>query len=182
MTEEWRPVVGWEGLYEVSDFGRVRSLDRVTRQKSRWGGSYNTFRKGRILASFPNGQYGYLCVGLHHCGRRLTQNIHSLVARAFLGPCPVNMEVCHGPNGHEDNSPSNLSYGTHTDNLSDRTRDGTELLGERNGNAKADKVIVARVRHLRRSGMTYKNISEQVGLSVSTICQIVTKRTWKHVQ
>lgn len=115
MNEIWKDVVGYSGVYDVSDFGRVRSLDRLTLVGSRW--------KGRILKQSP-ATGGHLTVSL--CNRKQkTRFVHQLVCEAFIGPCPDGMEVCHGPNGKLDNSISNLRYGTRSDNEKDKIRDGT---------------------------------------------------------
>lgn len=95
----WKPVEGYEGLYEVSDSGQVRSLP---------GGR----RLGKILCAIPRHKSGHLGVNLHKEGKRVTKHVHKLVAAAFIGPCPDGLVVCHGPNGVKDNSVSNLSYGT----------------------------------------------------------------------
>lgn len=99
----WRDVVGYEGLYQVSDTGQVRSLDRLKTDGRKI--------KQKILKQCQNNS-GHLHVGLTKNGRSLTKKVHKLVAEAFLGPYPNGHEVCHGPNGKTDNSIKNLSYGT----------------------------------------------------------------------
>lgn len=102
MTEEiWRPVVGYEGLYEVSSYGRVRSLDRYD--------SRNRFRKGRILKLSDNGR-GYLIVGLHSNNKVKNFLVHRLVAEAFL-PNPENLtEVNHKDEDKSNNCVDNLEW------------------------------------------------------------------------
>lgn len=121
MIEEWRDIAGYEGHYQVSDLGRVRSLDRVV-IGGRWG---KQKRKGIVLKHSSSGTSPYqaviLCVGAKH--KRCT--VHRLVAVAFLGPCPSGQEVRHGPSGKQDNRLTNLSYGTRSQNQLDRYRDGT---------------------------------------------------------
>ena len=114
----WRDIPGWEGLYQASDSGEVRSLERRA----------NTSRGSRkvpscILRQTPNGPY--LSVSLYKEGKRKSVRVHSLVASAFLGLCPPGQEVLHGPKGKEENSISNLSYGTHSENQLDQRRDGS---------------------------------------------------------
>lgn len=95
LVEEWRPVVGYEGLYEVSDWGRVRSLDRIVNGKNQWAKVvYKTLRKGKILTPIIiNGQYHLvrLCVNK----KQTPKLVHVLVAEAFI-PNPENKpEVDH---------------------------------------------------------------------------------------
>ena len=120
MIEQWRDVVGYEGYYQVSNLGRVKSLTRVVRHPN--GGLRRL--KSRYLQLTPNAR-GYLRVGLSKSGIVRTLEIHRVVAGAFLGPCPENQQVRHGPNGKLDNSVSNLCYGTKSEDALDRRRDGT---------------------------------------------------------
>lgn len=119
--ECWLPIEGYEDLYEVSDWARVRSLDRVLPHTRL--GTYR--RRGRLLVQFVD-QQGYLRVRLDRDRYRWSRQVHKLVAPAFLGPCPEGLIVRHGPNGQQDNRPSNLSYGTHSENNRDKRRDGTD--------------------------------------------------------
>jgi hypothetical protein len=115
MTEEWRDIPGYNGSYQVSDRGRVRSLPREAKHPT------GTCRlKGRILKHFF-AAFGYHEVGLQ--GK--TFRVHTLVATAFLGPKPKGHETRHGANGIDDNSAANLSYGTRQQNALDQRRDGT---------------------------------------------------------
>lgn len=119
--ERWRDVIGYEGLYQVSDLGRVRSVDRVVHHYR--GGPCRL--KGRIIRAVPHVPIRYLAVGLHKDGHRRVVYIHRLVMAAWVGPCPVGHEVRHGPEGVADNSVGNLCYGTRSENMYDGRRDGT---------------------------------------------------------
>jgi hypothetical protein len=108
MTEAWRDVPGYEGLYQVSDCGRVRSFHRG----------------GRVLRVCPNstGRLGLvLCLN----GSQRSFQVHRLVMAAFVGPCPDGMEVCHNDGNHLNNRLENLRYGTRSDNQYDRVKHGT---------------------------------------------------------
>lgn len=120
MAEErWLPVVGWEGFYEVSDQGRVRSLDRVS---TRNGRPYR--QRGRILKPWPTPPMGYLSVGLHGDGAVRRVRVHTLVLEAFVGPRPEGLVACHGPDGHRVNTPANLRWDTQPENCRDILRHG----------------------------------------------------------
>ncbi len=120
--ERWKGVVGYEGLYQVSDHGRVRSVDRVVRHYL--GGPKKLV--GKVLRPSPTGVSGYLATGLCKEGKGGTAYLHQIVMAAWVGPCPDGLEICHGPKGVEDNSLSNLSYDTHIQNCLDKRRDGTD--------------------------------------------------------
>jgi len=120
MKENWKNIKGYEGLYQVSDHGRVRSLDRVVSYRT--GGRRNWKGKVRKLSVSTA---GYLCVNLYKNGTPKPYSVHRLVALTFLGPCPKGLEVRHGVGGILDNTPKNLQYGTRSENYKDRIRDGT---------------------------------------------------------
>ena len=114
--EQWAAVVGWEGLYEVSDFGRVRSLRRWTPAG---------MRGGRILKPRRLPKTGYLRVSLCKNGERHDAYIHQLVLQAFVGPCPAGQEVRHLDGNPARNVRSNLCWGTKSENGYDKVRHGT---------------------------------------------------------
>jgi hypothetical protein len=126
MSEErWLPVVGFEGFYEVSDQGRVRSLDRQVMRHGGKASGYPLRIRGRVLA--PRRQEpGYSTVQLHLDGRPTKGFVHRLVMQAFVGPCPEGMEVRHINGDAEDSRLANLAYGTHSENLRDKLRHGTD--------------------------------------------------------
>ncbi len=102
MEEEWRPIKGYEGLYEVSNMGRVRSLDRVV--KDRWGN--NRIREGKIM-SLNKKKHGYFHVNLYDKNSiRKTYAVHRLVAMTFI-PNPNNLPQIN----HKDENPGNNSVG-----------------------------------------------------------------------
>jgi formamidopyrimidine-DNA glycosylase len=106
LREEWRPVKGCEGLYEVSNFGRVRSLpNRGTRGK---------FNNGKIKVPQKRGRY--LFVRLYKDGKGASFSIHRLVAEAFI-PNPYNLPVVdHIDTDCYNNCVSNLRWASHSDN------------------------------------------------------------------
>jgi hypothetical protein len=113
--EEWRPVVGYEGLYEVSNHGRVQSLDRtITFSDGR-----SRFARGRILKPWITN--GYQMVGLG----KVKRYVHDLVLEGHVGPKPLGYVARHGQLGSLVNSVENLCYGTYSDNEYDKLRDGT---------------------------------------------------------
>jgi len=134
MIEDWRAVYGYTGLYEVSNKGCVRSLGQVDRV-GRW-------RKPRTLKPGRNSR-GYFSVVLARRGIQKSHTVHSLVARAFIGPRRGRM-VLHGRQGKQVNVVGNLSYGTQSENVYDTYLDGTMT------NAKA--VVCIETGEIFRSG------------------------------
>lgn len=120
-TEQWRPIStpGFEGLYEVSSFGRVRSVARKVRAANR-----TINYKSRVLKqNIDSG--GYAQVTLCNHTRRQTVGVHVLVASAFIGQRPGNADVCHNDGRATHNHPHNLRWGSRSENCKDKTIHGT---------------------------------------------------------
>ena len=117
MSEEWKPVVGFEGYYEVSDMGRVRSLDRVVSGKD----GCTLSIKGQMMRPRPN-TTGYPFVRLRMRGKRGGYTVHRLVAKAFI-PNPDNLaEINHKNEDKTDNRVANLEWCDHSYNMRFGTR------------------------------------------------------------
>lgn len=116
MNEIWKPVVGHAG-YEVSDHGRVRSYF-LRGSKSR-----RTLRRPRLLSAAKD-SFGYRAVVLS----RKFIRIHALVAQSFIGPRPAGADVMHLDGSTDNNSLSNLRYGSRSENQSRVALEGGRLL------------------------------------------------------
>ncbi len=120
MNEIWKPIPSYEGVYEVSDMGRVRSLDRAVA----YGRFGNTSYKGRILKTRPTAK-GYPLVTLAVKGVVKPVYVHHLVLLAFVGERPetdARSEIRHLDGDKTNNSLDNLVYGTIHENWDDRRR------------------------------------------------------------
>lgn len=119
MSEIWKPVLGYEGLYEVSDHGRVRSLDRVV-PHSRYG---QQKRRGKVLKLAAAGD-GHVKIHLCRGGVERYHFVHTLVLEAHVGPRPEGMEACHSNGNPDDNTVPNLRWDTKSNNILDQVRHG----------------------------------------------------------
>lgn len=131
MTEIWKAVKGYEGLYEVSNLGNVRSLDRPFKNKQGIA-----IRKGRILTPFYEEQKGYYQVRLSKDGKNKTHRIHRLVASAFLDNPHNYTDVNHKDEVKTNNNVDNLEWCTRKYNNNygtkpERTR--KSMMGNTNG-------------------------------------------------
>lgn len=135
IKEYWKPVVGYEGLYMVSNWGRVKSLDRWVKSRN---GSVR-FYKGRILKPIT-GSNGYLFVNLCKDGKVKVFTVHRLVAEAFL-PNPHNYPcVNHKDENKQNNNVSNLEWCTAQYNNTYGTRN--ERAAEKTTNGKLSKTVL----------------------------------------
>jgi hypothetical protein len=120
IDEQWRDVNEWEGFYQVSNIGRYRSVNRILTSKT----GKKSYRRGVVKKPWVNNE-GYKTARLNRNGRTYCTTVHKLVARAWLGVPPLGQQVRHGTGGRLDNALPNLCYGTPTQDLEDRRRDGT---------------------------------------------------------
>ena len=120
--EEWKSVEGYEGFYEVSNHGRVRSLDRKV-WANRGNQKYLIPIKGKVLKDTFD-QDGYHMVSLYDKeGKQRTPKVHRLVLLTFVGSS--NLLACHRNGNIDDNRLENLYWGTDSDNTQDQIRHGT---------------------------------------------------------
>lgn len=190
--EVWRPVIDWEGFYAVSDFGRVRSLDRIDCRGHRL--------RGRILRPSPDGG-GYPQVTLCRDGVQHTRKVHHLVARAFHGPAwryknPAGwifrQEVRHIDGDPANRRADNLAWGTKAENQADRVVHGTTSRGERNGahtmphrrprgeRQGSAKLTDDQVQSIRLDNRLQRVIAAEHGVSQAHVSKIKRGETWSH--
>ena len=164
---EWRPVVGWETLYEVSEFGDVRRIGGTTCLPPR-------------LMSY----YSRLSVTLCHKSLNRRFNIHKLVAQAFLGPPPPGgdgveaIEINHIDGNWWNNHYTNLEYVTR---LQNRTHAMALGLLRRGEGVHSAKLTEDKVRAIRAIRAPIWMIAEIFGIGRTTVVEIRQKRAWKHV-
>lgn len=123
--EQWLPVVGYEGIYEVSDHGRVRSVERTVRRKD----GRTRVWKGRVLkpsVGRREPRISYPRVSLQFERRVRGVRVHVLVLEAFVGPRPKGWVACHNDGDINNNRLSNLRWDTYSSNNHDMVTHGTQ--------------------------------------------------------
>ena len=175
-AEEWREVAGYEGLYEVSSFGRIRSLERTKVTRNRWGQVIEARvpQKVRRLNIKPG---GYRNINLSKDGVVTTFPVQRVVCEAFHGPPAVGMEAAHWDGDPANNREDNLRWATPVENQSDRVRHGRDPGGSRNGRAKITPEIVSAIRR-RLASETGKALAAEYGISQSQVVHIKKGRCW----
>lgn len=116
----WIPIRGYEGFYEISNFGAVRSLDRMIPSKK----GKNRLAKGIILKQTKDSD-GYIIATLYQEGNYKKFKVHRLMLENFIGACPEGMQCRHLDGNNTNNSLQNLRWGTVSENNLDRVRHGT---------------------------------------------------------
>ena len=159
-SELWAPVPGYEGAYEVSTLGRVRSVARVV--EGRWG---LTRRAGGLLALHrANGRY--FKVSLCRDGKLTQHQVHRLVLLAFVGKPPAGFVCDHIDHDISNNRLTNLQWLSAVDN------------SRKKANAKLSAEVVARI---KQSGLAPSCIAKEYGISERHARSVLTGYRWKGV-
>jgi hypothetical protein len=173
-VETWKPVSGFEGLYEVSNLGRVRSLTRTI-------ANGRTF-EGVILKAICSNHYGHLKVSLSRNGTSCGRLIHRLVALAFIGPCPPDMECAHNDGDPTNNRAENLRWDTRKGNHADKREHGTAQVGENNSLSKLSEADVRAIIARRRRGELGTDLAKEFNVTSAAISAIIHKKNWAHIE
>lgn len=187
--EIWKPVVGREGFYAVSNLGRVKACAR-TRQCAdymhcRLGTT--THHKGAVqrqkerLLKHLVRHKGYLSVGLKAPQPRALGLVHRLVLEAFVGPCPEGMECCHNDGNPANNRLENLRWDSPLANNHDRARHGTLPRGSIIAWAKLNEAVVRSMREEAARGALHRELAAKHGVAKATATRAIRGLSWKHV-
>ena len=171
-SEEWRPVVGMEIFYEVSNLGRVRSKHLQGRPT-----------KNGILAQTPN-KKGYLRIHLSGGGKDFSRVVHRLVLEAFHGGQPSCIHECNHKDGRKRNNiESNLEWVTPVENNAHSVINGLwrPHIGEAHGRAILTESDVRRIRAVAGT-VTNRFLAKQYGVNPVTIAKVIRRENWRHVE
>jgi NUMOD4 motif/HNH endonuclease len=167
---EWREVVGYEGLYQVSNDGQIRRhVDSGVRNYGTW--------PGRILKQRTDEKgYWYVCLPFHKL-----RWIHRIVAAAFIGPRPDGYQLNHKDGNKDNNHVTNLEYCTPMENISHAINSGLrDTNGEANGNGKLTTELVREIRSLQGT-LSQRGIAKRYGITKTTVGAIHKRKIWRHV-
>lgn len=176
--EEWRDILGYEGYYQVSNLGRVRSLDRSARNKN---GVLRSC-KGRVLSpKICSG--GYLGLSLYLFDKQKCFQVHTLVAQAFLGVRPDGYDVNHIDGCKTNNLLQNLEYCTRSENVRHAYRNHLNVSkkGEDHYSAKLTESQVRQIRSRVAAGESQRAIAREFGLNNMSVSLLVRRKNWSHV-
>lgn len=175
--EIWKEIEGYKTLYEVSNYGRVRSLRKVVTYSN--GKMY--LYEEKILKL--NNSNGYKTISLVKDKVKTTFMVHRLVGAAFV----INPEnkpfINHNDGNRWNNFYKNLIWSTNAENQihSYKILGNVAVNGERNGQAKLKTDDVLKIRELKVLGNTEKEIANMFSISKSLVGLIVNKKRWQHI-
>jgi hypothetical protein len=171
--EIWKDIEGYEGLYQVSNTGKVKRL------------SGKNCLKDRILKKTKHNGY-YSKVVLSKNGTHNGANVHRLVGMAFLDnpnnlPFVLHKDETLPP--EEIDKVENLWWGTPKDNDEDKVKKGRQPKGIKHGNSVITEQDVIRIREFRKkTGAGYRVISKELNLSIDAVNKVLYGNSWKHVK
>jgi len=176
MKEIWKDIEGFEGFYQVSNKGRVKSLDRTVLGKDSKVYNY----KGKILKTPLN--TGYPCVYLSKHHKKHTIRVHILVARAFLSKIKGKYFVNHKDLNKQNNHVSNLEWCTHKENIQHAHFIGVYTAkGECSGKTNLKKDDIIYIRKRLESGENGTVIAKDYNITRQAVSNIKLRKTWKHI-
>ena len=167
-----RPIKGYEGLYSITEDGKIFSHERKIN---------GAIRKGRFLKPSSDG-YGYYFVCLQKDRTKKYPKVHRILAETYI-PNPKNLEcVNHRDGNKQNNDLSNLEWCTQSDNIKHSFSMGlSNQAGSRNANSKLKDSDIERIMTLKKEGLKQIEISKIMNVDPSTISTIVNKKGWKHL-
>ena len=165
-SEEWRDVISYESLYQVSNLGRVRRLANSPKCKTT-----------RILKLQFN-ENGYLVIMLCKASRVKLHQVHQIVAEAFIGPAPEGKEVNHLDHNRANPRLENLEYCTHKQNAQYAAKCGRYHKYPRRKLTSSD---VLAIRQMLIEGNSIPTVAERFNVSKGAITGIKGGWNWKHL-
>jgi hypothetical protein len=179
MNEEiWKAIADFEGIYEVSNMGRVRAL---IGRAPRLGMVRPILAEPRIIKSSVNKVHGYCEVGLYNQNGCKKFRVNRLVLLTFIGPCPDGFDGSHLDGGRTNNELSNLLWETKKENNARKHSHGTAQNGERHNRAKLKNADILSIRALHDGGTPKIEIAKQFGVTRTMISYIVRRKNWTHI-
>jgi len=166
MVVEFKPIVGYEGLYECGSDGTVYAVEKLVKTK---GGSYRSVPRKKLSTTLRK---GYPRVALSRDGCKKYVCVHTLVALSFIGkPTNANLQVNHIDSNPLNNCVSNLEWVTPQENTNHKLKSGRAryVTGERHGNCQHDDVIVNQALSLWQQGYTQSEVARNLNIPLSTI-------------
>jgi len=172
IIERWKNIRNYEGLYSVSNLGRIKRLKGFKRKND------------RILKPVKRSKYGHECVYLSKNTNQKQYFIHRLVLETFISQCPPGMECRHLDGKPWNNELTNLCWGTKKENQEDSKKHGTRVdnRGSNQWKAILNDNKVKKILKLLELHESCSNIAKKFNISIRSIYYIKQNKTWTHIE
>jgi len=171
MKENWKPIAGYKGIYEISNFGQIKRVAKGPGTKP-----------GTIIKPWIRSE-GYSYHDLNKNGKRRHFRTHTLVAKAFIGPPPTKKhQINHIDGNKQNNKVDNLEWVTPSENQRHARDIFGYWLGERGSASKLTPEKVIELRKMYKTGLySQRELAKIFGIAQSSIWSIIHKITWAHI-
>lgn len=158
----WKAIPGFEGHYEASASGRIRSIKKIP----------------LILKELKHtGGYRRVCLWVN--GKDYQFFVHKLILLTFAGPRPVGCQACHADGDKKNNGAFNLRWDTPSANQKDREQHGTEQKGKVRPLRTMSYAEIQEIRRLHAQGLNISTVAKRMGRARTTTADVINCRTWK---
>jgi len=170
MIEQWKDVTGFEGMYQVSNFGNVKSIP-----------STDSKRLGKILSP-GKGKYGHCGIQLYKNGKKYKALVHRLVAIHFISPAPEGCEVNHIDFDPTNNHVSNLEWATHQQNIYHSRHRLANKKGEECTHSKVtEQDVIAMRAEYAAGGISFVKLAKKYNVCPQQCHRIIRRERWAHI-
>ncbi|MBZ9633045.1 NUMOD4 domain-containing protein [Clostridium sp. FP1] len=174
MPEVWKDIKGYEGLYQISNTGKVKSLNRLD--------NVGSHHQERILKPCLSNK-GYLFVGIYRNCKRKPVYIHKLVAQYFTDNSYSKVQVNHLDGNKQNNLLNNLEWCSPSENIRHAHKNGLSnpVRGEQVGTSKLTKEEAAEIKAMKNKGISQKSIGGLFNISQQEVCKIHNNKCWVNI-
>lgn len=178
MEEIWKDIKGYEGLYQISNYGNIKRFYKNTQKRS---------VLFKILKPQQTTKYGHLNIRLYKNNKWEIFYVHRLVLEIFVGPCPFGMECRHLDGNPRNNRLENLCWGTRIENMRDSIKHGTRykpnVRGSKHHRSKLKEEEIKKIKKLlKENKLKMREIAKLFNVSIGCISGIKYGQSWKHIK
>lgn len=172
--ENWKDIKGYEGNYQVSNIGRIKSMERLSSSGRRLSSKIMKVKKTIE---------GYNVINLYFNRKMNTVRVHRLVAKAFLPNLDNKTDVNHINGVKDDNRIENLEWATRSENIKHAFKTGLSCKkGVKNSQSKLKEEDIYLIFKLRKEGFLQREIAKRFKVTEVAISAILTRKNWRHVK
>lgn len=178
--EVWRNCIGWEDLYQVSNYGRIKGVETFFIKTTK--GRTMSVYKQEMIRTPNHHKFGYPKISFWRDEKAKHYSCHRLVGIHFIPNPQKYTQVLHKDDNPRNPRWDNLFWGTQKHNIQDCVNKGRWHIGVKNNKAKLTESIIPTIREMAYAGFQSRAIGELIGVAKSQILSIKNGRTWKHVK